>query len=200
MALSAPTIQETSMYGIPRSTYRPVLALLALAALALAFAASPARAATTAPAGKHRAAQRLVVRGDATALDGPCDPRVCPLKLADGSFRGTPVGSGAYTGALKLKVGQAFPNGEGGICAPLEGRILLGAGTPDRLVLDVAGDSCQDGAGPLADASFTGLAQFLVAHATGSYAGATGSGIASFSEDAAHHHRMTLVGRVRNAS
>jgi hypothetical protein len=202
MALSAQTTQETSMYCIPRSTFRPALALLALVglALALAIAASPARAATAAPAGKHRAAQRLVVRGDATAVDGPCDAKACQLKLADGRFSGTPVGSGAYTGAFKLKVGQAFPNGEGGICAPLEGRIVLGAGTPDRLVLDVAGDSCQDGAGPLTAASFTGLAQFTVAHATGAYAGASATGLASLSEDAAKHHHMTLVGRLWNAS
>ncbi len=188
------------MFCIPRSTFRPALALLALATVALALVTSPARAAGHAPAAKHRAVQRLVVRGDATAVDGPCDARACQLNLADGRFRGTPVGSGAYTGAFKLKVGQAFPNGEGGICAPLEGRIVLGAGTPDRLVLDVAGDSCQDGAGPLTGASFTGVAQFSVAHATGSYAGATAAGLASFSEDAAHHHRMTLIGRVWNAS
>ena len=109
---------------------------------------------------------------------------------------GTPAGSGAYSASFKLRVGQAFPNGEGGICAPLDGRIVLGVGTPDRLVLAVSGDSCQDGAGPLTGASFTGLARFAVIYATGSYAGAGGTGLASFSEDAAHHHRMTLVGRV----
>ena len=189
---------------IPRSTFRAGLGLLALAlsAVALAVATSPAGAADhakTASAGRYHGEQRLVVRGDATAVDGPCDARVCQLKLADGRFRGT-VGSGAYSASLKLKVGQAFPNGEGAICAPLDGRIVLGAGTPDRLVLAVAGDSCQDGAGPLAGASFTGLAQFTVARATGSYAGATASGIASFSEDAAHHHRMTLIGRIRSGS
>jgi hypothetical protein len=188
------------MFCIPRSTFRPALALLALAALALAVATSPARAADTTRAGRHHGEQRLVLRGDATAVDGPCDARVCQLKLADGRFRGTPVGSGAYAASLKLKVGQAFLNGEGGICAPLEGRIVLGTGTPDRLVLSVSGDSCQDGAGPLQDASFTGLAQFSVTYATGSYAGAVGSGLATFSEDAANHHRITLVGRVRNAS
>ena len=185
------------MFCIPRSTFRPALALLALAAVALAVATSPAGAADSARTGRH---QRLVVRGDATAVDGPCDARACQLKLADGRFRGTPVGSGAYTASLRLKVGQAFANGEGGICAPLDGRIVLGAGTPDRLVLAVSGDSCQDGAGPLDDASFTGLARFTVTYGTGSYAGATGGGLASFTEDAANHHRMTLVGRIRSAS
>ena len=77
---------------------------------------------------------------------------------------------------------------------------MLGAGTPNRLVLAVSGDSCQDGAGPLEAASFTGLAQFTVVRATGSYSGATGSGLASFSEDAANHHRMTLIGRVWSTS
>jgi hypothetical protein len=68
---------------------------------------------------------------------------------------------------------------------------VLGIGTPDRLVLAVSGDSCQDGGGPLTPASFTGLAQFTVKYATG---------LASFTEDAAHHHRMTLVGRLGGAS
>jgi hypothetical protein len=195
------------MPSSPRSTFRPALALLgvALAAVALAaiaLATSPAGAAdrTTAPGGGHHGEQRLVVRGDATAVDGACDARVCTVKLTDGRFRGTPIGSGAYSGSIKLKIGAAFPNGEGAICAPLEGRIVLGAGTPDRLVLAVSGDSCQDGSGPLAAASFTGLAQFTVAHATGSYASASASGLASFSEDAAKHHRMTLIGRAWSAS
>jgi hypothetical protein len=188
------------MFCIPRSTFHPALALLALATVALALVTGPARAAGTSPAAKHRADQRLVVRGDATAVAGPCDARACQLKLADGRFRGAPVGSGAYTASFKLKVGEAFPNGKGGICAPLEGRIVLGIGTPDRLVLAVLGDSCQDGGGPLTGASFTGLAQFTVKYATGSYAGAGGTGLASFTEDAAHHHRMTLVGRLGGAS
>ena len=189
------------MFCIPRSTFRPALALLALAAVALAVATSPAGAADSARTGRHHGGQRLVLRGDATAVDGPCDARVCQLKLADGRFRGTPVGSGAYTASLRLKVGQAFANGEGGICAPLDGRIVLGAGTPDRLVLAVSGDSCQDGAGPLQDASFTGLAQFTVTYGDRAATPAPrGGGLASFTEDAANHHRMTLVGRLRSAS
>jgi hypothetical protein len=186
-----------------RATFRPALGLLAIA-LALAVATSSAGAADHAsrtPAGKHHADQRLVIRGEATAVDGPCDAAgICPLELTDGRFRGVPGGPGAYTGSFKLDVGHAFPNGEGAICAPLEGRMALGAGTPDRLVLAISGDSCQDGAGPLNAASFTGLAQFTITHATGRYAGATGSGLASFSEDAAKHHRMTLIGRIRSGS
>jgi hypothetical protein len=176
----------------PRSTrLRPLLGLLALALAALAVVAGPASA-----TGKHHSEQRLVVRGDATAVDGPCDASGCPLELTDGRFRGAPIGTGAYSAAFKVKVADAFPNGEGGICAPIKGRIVLGAGTADRLVLAVAGDSCQDGAGPLDTASFTGLTEFAVRYGTGKYAGATGSGLASFAEDAAKHHRMTLVGRI----
>jgi hypothetical protein len=182
-----------------RPTLRPStgLAALALATGGLAGAANPAGAADTSPSGKDRREQRLVVRGDATAVDGPCDARgVCPLELTDGRFRGTPVGTGAYTGSFKLDVGNAFPNGQGGICAPLKGRITLGVGTPDRLRLAVSGDSCQDGAGPVTAASFTGLAEFTIKRGTGRYAGATGGGQASFTEDAAKHHRMTLIGRI----
>jgi hypothetical protein len=173
-----------------KATFRPALGLLALAAVSLAVATSPAGAA-------DHAKQRLVVRGDATAVDAPCDANgVCPVTLTDGRFRGALGEPGAYTGSLKLYVAHPFPNGEGGICATLKGRIVLGAGTPNRLVLAVSGVSCQDGAGPLPSASFTGLAQFCVKHATGSYAGVTGSGLASFFEDAAKHHRMTLIGGV----
>jgi hypothetical protein len=49
-------------------------------------------------------------------------------------------------------------------------------------VLDVSGHSCQDGAGPLDAASFTGLARFTVRYGTGSYAHASGSGQATLPE------------------
>jgi hypothetical protein len=175
-----------------RSPVSPALALLALAlaAVVLAVVTSPAAAAS-----EHHSRQRLVVRGDATAVDGPCVAGVCPLTLADGRFRGT-AGTDAYTAAFELAVGDAFPNGEGGICAPLRGRIVLGSRPSDRLVLAVWGDSCQDGAGPLPGASFTGLARFAVKRATGSYAGTARTGLASFTEDGAKHHRMTLIGRI----
>ena len=54
----------------------------------------------------------------------------------------------------------------------------------------------QDGAGPVTAASFTGVAGFKVTHGTGRYAKAHGRGLATFSEDAADHDRMTLVGRI----
>ena len=175
-----------------RTTLLPAFALFVLAAVALVLAAAPADADAA-----DRARQRLVVRGDATAVQGPCSERgVCPLELENGRFRGAPVGAGAYTGSLRLKVAEQFPNGEGGICAPLKGRIVLGAGSADRLVLAVAGDSCQDGGGPLAGASFTGLAHFVITHGTGRYAHTIGAGRVQFSEDAAHDHRMTVIGAI----
>ena len=70
----------------------------------------------------------------------------------------------------------------GAFCAPLKSRIALGDGRDRLLLLTVFGDSCQDGAGPLPDASFTGLAQFAVTRGTGRYAGAEGSGLAVFTE------------------
>jgi hypothetical protein len=163
------------------------LLALALAAFTLVFATSSAGAAD------HQ--ERLVVRGQATAVDGPCTAFACPLELARGRLRGT-LGRGAYTGALKITVGNAFPNGEGGTCAPLSGRIELHTRAGDRINLVVSGDSCQDGSGPLPDASFTGLARFRVTHGTGKYARATGRGLATFTEDAANRHLMTLVGRI----
>ncbi len=170
------------------------LLLAGLAATAATNAASAADQASGPAASKKPAEQRLVVRGDAIVTDAPCDAGIC-IEL-DGQFRGTPVGTGAYTGSIKLKVAQGFPNGEGGVCAPIRGRIVLGVGTPDRLVLGIDGDSCQDGAGDPTTSSFTGLAQFTVRHGTGTYAGATGSGLGSFSEDANDNDRMTLIGRI----
>ena len=59
-----------------------------------------------------------------------------------------------------------------------------------RIVLAVSGSSCQDGAGPLTAASFTGLARFTVNR------GGYGSGLVSLTEDAAKHHRITLIGHI----
>jgi hypothetical protein len=171
-----------------RTLLRFALAV-ALATLAAAMLAAPSHADA-----KH--GERMVVRGDATIVDGPPGPGGIPLGIVDGSFRGT-LGTGAYDGSLNLDVADAFDNGEGGLCAPIRGRITLGAGSADRLVLAVAGDSCQDGAGPVTQASFTGVAGFVVKQGTGKYAGARGHGLATFSEDAADHDRMTLIGRIR---
>lgn len=71
-----------------------------------------------------------------------------------------------------------------------------GAGTPDRLVLALAGISCQDGAGDVTQSTFTNLAQFTVKYGAGSYAHVRGSGIALSSEDAADRDRMTLIGQI----
>jgi hypothetical protein len=184
----------SSIHPRPRSFLG--LVALVLAGLAFAAATNVAGAETPEPAksAKHTP-ERLVVRGEATVVDAQCDGGLC-LELTDGRFRGTPVGTGAYGGSVKLKVTEGFPNGEGGVCAPIEGRIVLGAGTPDRLVLAVSGDSCQDGAGNPQTASFTGLARFAVKYGSGKYARAHGAGLASFLEDAADQDRMTLIGHI----
>jgi hypothetical protein len=150
--------------------------ILAIAITTLALGATADASAAT--------KQRLVVRGDSTAVTGPCDAAGCPLTLIDGVARGTV--SGRYTARFTLKVAEQFPNGEGGICAPLRGRIKF-----DHLTLAVSGVSCQDGGGPLVGSSFTGLATFRAKHRY------RGGGVATFTEDAAHHHRMTLIGSLR---
>jgi hypothetical protein len=173
------------------------LIALALAGLALASATSGAAAAgagESAQSANHRSSERLVVRGEGTLKDAQCPAGLC-LELTDGAFRGT-VGTGAYTSNVELRVAETFPNGEGGFCAPFTGQIVLGAGSADRLVLKLWGDSCQDGFGPLETSSFTGLAHFVVKNGTGAYAKAWGSGIASFTEDNSDRERMTLIGRI----
>ena len=180
----------TSIYS--RRTLRSAMAVagLALAGLTVGAATNAASAENSAT----HTGKRLVVRGEATVKDAPCDAGGC-LQITDGAFRGT-VGKGAYDGTVNLRIAEGFDNGEGGVCAPIDGRLVLGAGTPDRLVLALTGDSCQDGAGDPRTASFTTLAHFTVKHGAGAFAKARGSGIASFSEDAADHDRMTLVGRI----
>lgn len=178
------------------------LALIALALAGLALAAATSGAATAssgkgAQSANHRSTERLVVRGEDTVKDSPgCPGGVCQLELTDGAFRGTPVGTGAYNGNVELHVTEAFANGEGGVCAPITGQVVLGAGSPDRLVLRLWGDSCQDGSGPLPTSSFTNLAHFVVKGGSGEFAMARGSGIASFSEDNSDRERMTLIGRI----
>jgi hypothetical protein len=166
------------------------LAVLALAVLV----ASPAGARDR--DGKAPRTERLVIHGEDTVADGPCPKGVCTLTLRDGRFAGTPVGTGGYAGSIQLAVAEAFPNGEGGVCAPVRGRIVIGKGTPDRLVLALSGASCQDGAGPVTAASFTGVARFTVARGHGKYAGARGGGLMTSSEDPADHERLTLIGRL----
>ena len=172
----------------------PIMGLIAVAAVGVALSVTTSGAG--AQSASHRGGERLVVRGDDVVKDGPCQAGVCQLELTDGVFRGTPMGTGAYTGSFELGVAEAFPNGEGGVCAPIDGHIVLGAGSPDRLVLAVEGDSCQDGAGDVTAASFTGLARFVVEYGTGAYAKAKGHGLATFLEDASDHERMTLIGRI----
>jgi hypothetical protein len=165
---------------------------ISLIALALALAVATSGVAAASPA----KSERLVVRGTDTVKDSPaCPGGVCKIELTDGAFRGT-VGTGSYTGALDLVVAETFANGEGGVCAPIRGRIVLGAGSPNRLVLALMGDSCQDGKGDVREATFTGLAGFVVKYGTGTYAKARGYGLASFTEDAADREQMTLVGRI----
>jgi hypothetical protein len=175
---------------------RRVLAVAALAVLSLTLVTATAGAhGDDSRPSKHRTSERLVVRGDSTVTED-CDANGCQLQLEGGEFRGTPVGTGPFSGSIKLNFAEAFSNGEGGACAPFQGRIELGSDTPNRLVLALWGDSCQDGAGDPTTTSFTGLSHFVVIKGTGSYSKASGSGIAVSLEDVADHDRMTLIGRI----
>jgi hypothetical protein len=176
-----------------RRRHRHALALAtsALAGLALATTAI----ATNAQPPKQSPTQRLVVRGDATIIDHPCAPDDCNFEYAGGTFRGT-LGAGSYTGSFDFDPASIFPNGEGGVCAPIRGTIVLGAGSPDRLVLALRGDSCQDGAGNPTTSSFTTAARFTIEHGTGKYANTTGGGILNSTEDATDHDGLTLIGRI----
>jgi hypothetical protein len=163
-----------------------VLAALAFATTALATGAGP---------GKRHTTETLVVRGDSTIVDHPCAPDDCHFEYAGGRFRGT-LGAGDFTGSFDFDPATIYANGEGGVCAPIRGTIVIGDGSPDRLTLALRGDSCQDGAGNPAAGSFTMVARVAVEGGTGRYAGATGSGTLTSVEDPDDHDRMTLIGRI----
>jgi hypothetical protein len=171
-----------------RALTRAGLALVAASAPGLAVAGS---AAADSP---ETTARPLVVRGQDTVREGPCDASGCQFKLVGGIARGTVPGP--YKGGFHLDLPHAFPNGEGGLCANVRGRIVLGAGTPDRLTLAMSGPSCQDGGDDPTKSSFTGLFSWTVMRATGAYAGAHGSGLMTSAEDANDLEHITLIGRI----
>jgi hypothetical protein len=59
-----------------------------------------------------------------------------------------------------------------------------------RLVVALAGNSCQDGAGDPTKASFTGLFRYRVVNGHG-------HGTAVITEDANDHEHLTLIGTLR---
>jgi hypothetical protein len=172
----------------PHAVRRSLLGLLA-PAVALGLGAGPAAA--TGPDDAVHHGSRLAVRGDAKVIDGACGARGCAVTFAAGRFRGTPGGPGAYTGSRVVRVAEAFPNGDGGICAPFTGSVSLGAGSRDRLDLVLAGDSCQDGA----DDAFTGLARFVIKGGSGRHAHTAGGGLATFTDEGRRNH-LTLIGHL----
>jgi hypothetical protein len=179
----------------PAHQGRPLRAAFALLAIVLAGLAFAATATVANAQSAKKTTERLVVRGEDTVRDAPCTPPVCEMQLDGGAFRGT-LGTGSYTGSVKLDLAETFDNGEKGLCAPIRADIVLGAGTPDRLALVVWGDSCQDGGGSPATSSFTATGVFSVKYGTGAYAHARGTGLFTSSEDANDHERITLIGRI----
>ena len=163
--------------------------------LALALVAASVAVAAGTGTASAKDSERLVIRGQDTIVDAPCTPAGCEMQLSGGTFRGT-LGTGSYTGSVKLDLANAYDNGEGGKCAPVRADVVFGAGTPDRLGIVVWGESCQDGAGNPATSSFTGTGVFAVKYGTGAYAHARGGGFFTSVEDANDHERMTLIGRI----
>jgi|1186.fasta_scaffold300843_2 hypothetical protein len=154
--------------------------LLAVVPVALALAAGGTAVASQSPPHK------FVVRGEDNLSELACSAAgVCDAQVSGGQFRGT-EGAGTYEGTTRLYLRDAFPNGEGGLCAPATGRLVFAK----RLVVALAGTSCQDGAGDPAKASFTGLLRYRVVNGHG-------HGIAGVTEDANDHEHLTLIGTVR---
>ncbi|HEY7074392.1 MAG TPA: hypothetical protein VH418_03440 [Solirubrobacteraceae bacterium] len=153
--------------------------LIAIVPVALALAAGGT---AVAKPGAHE----LVVRGEDNLSELACNAAgVCEAQVSDGRSSGT-LGIGTYQGSMRLYLRDAFDNGEGGKCAPAGGRLVFAG----RLVVALAGNSCQDGAGDPTKASFTGLFRFRVVNGHG-------HGTAVVTEDANDHEHLTLIGTIR---
>ena len=134
--------------------------------------------------GMHRGAIHLAVRVGYVHL------RVADLERALGLCRD---GLGFCVTADAREAGLEVVALEAGDYHP---HIVLGAGTADRFVLALCGDSCQDGRRQPGDpvvhrprAVGRQARRRRVRHAHG-------GGVASFAEDAADRDRMTLIGRI----
>ena len=126
---------------------------------------------------------------------------VCRSSSTDGRFRGTPLGSRRLRRLPQARGRPGLPQRRRRHLRPARRAASCsapapptGSSSPSRAT------RARTAPGPLEAASFTGLARFTVKHGTGRYAGATGGGLATFAEDAANHHRMTLVGRIARAA
>jgi hypothetical protein len=154
--------------------------LLAIVPVALALAAGGTAVAS------QSAPHKLVVRGEDNLSELACNAAgVCDAQVSGGEFRGT-EGAGSYEGWTRLYLRDAFDNGEGGKCAPATARLRFAK----RLVVALAGSSCQDGAGDPTKASFTGLFRYRVVNGHG-------HGTAVVTEDANDHEHVTLIGTLR---
>ena len=191
-----PEPKEPVMSSIRPS--RPLLGLVALLFVGLAFSAATvsAGAAGHAPSDKHQAKQQLVVRGEATVTDTPCGE----ARLPRAHRRPLPRHPGRHRRLHRRGHAQgrrAVPQRRGRRLRPDRRRHHARRRHPGpprarRRRRLLPGRRRQ----PRRPSSFTGLAHFTVKHGTGSYADARGHGLATFSEDAADRDRMTLIGRI----
>ena len=166
------------------------LALLALAVVALGLA-------TAASGSPAHTSERFVVRGEDTVKDGgACPAGVCQLEIADGAFRGTPVGSGHTREPPSSRSPRRSRTAR---AASARRSARASCWVSER----PTGSSSRSGATPARTApetstasSFTNVARFVIKYGTGTYAKASGSGLATFSEDASDVEHMTLIGRI----
>ena len=127
------------------NSFLRVLIGAALAALALTSSATAAETSS-----------KLVVRGVDTVVDGPCPAGVCQLTLKDGAFRGT-HSARAPTPARSSSPSPPASRTARAASAPRSRARSSSAPAPRTAsTLALSGDSCQDGAGDVTQASFTG--------------------------------------------
>jgi hypothetical protein len=92
------------------------------------------------------------------------------------------VVGGTYGSTLTILWMQATSNGAGGFCAPASGDTTLSLPALGTIVKHETGTVCEVGAtGPNVAHTFTGT--FTVSSGTGLFAGATGSGTATFRQE-----------------
>lgn len=113
----------------------------------------------------------------------------------NGTQTSSHLGRGAYVSDLTVDWAQAYPNGDGGFCAPASGPSVLTAANGDTLTLSNTGTVCEVGkTGANVPHTFTGT--FTISGGTGRFANASGAGTESGGDDGAGNSSYSASGTI----
>jgi hypothetical protein len=124
--------------------------------------------------------RHVTITASGTVTNAGCPFGSSGCTLTSSGTLGRIVG-GTFSSTLTIMWTQATPNGHSGFCAPAAGDTTLTVPGLGTLTKHESGTVCEVGAtGPNVAHTFTG--SFTVTGGTGSFAGATGSGTVTFTQ------------------